>query len=104
MDKDTFPFPSFEKILVENPGWLEGFVNTEEASRLTGVPVDTLVTMRSRKTSGPPFVRPKHTRLVRYQRRALFDWMFSGGVHRSTSSIDEGQFETDCHTEDERDE
>lgn len=65
------------------PGWLDEFVTTSEASQITGVPEPSLVTLRSRG-GGADFVKPIGTRLVRYQRRALFEWMFSGGVLHQT--------------------
>lgn len=66
------------------PGWLDEAVDTHEASRLTGVPTATLITMRS-KGGGPHFIRPQHTRLVRYFRRSLMEWLLSTGLHSSTS-------------------
>jgi len=65
-------------------GWIDEFITTDEAKRLTGVPTATLITMRSRG-GGPVFVNPIGTRLIRYQRRALFEWMFSRGVLTNTS-------------------
>lgn len=65
------------------PGWLDEFVTTSEAAQITSVPEPTLITMRSRG-GGPDFVNPEQTRIIRYQRRALFEWMFSGGVKRFT--------------------
>ena len=65
-------------------GWLDEAVDTHEASRFTGVPAATLVTMRS-KGGGPHFIRPKGTRLIRYFRRSLLDWLLSSGLLTSTS-------------------
>jgi hypothetical protein len=64
--------PSFADILQDNPGWLDEAVTTAEASRITGFPVCTLHTWRSRG-GGPPFLKVGSA--VRYQRRALFEWM-----------------------------
>lgn len=52
--------------------WLEGFVTTHDASRLTGISVATLVTWRSRG-GGPEF--SKIGSLVRYRRRTLLLFM-----------------------------
>lgn len=76
--------PYLRELLATNPGWLDEAVDTEEASRITGVPVDSLVTMRSRG-GGPVHVRPKGTRLVRYFRRHLYLWLLSGGLRRNTA-------------------
>jgi len=73
------------KIKEPYAGWLDEFVTTAEASKITGVPKATLTTMRSRG-GGSQYVVPVGTRLVRYQRRALFEWMFSGGVKSNTAS------------------
>ena len=75
--------PTFN-VVEPYPGWLDEFVTTQEASQITGVPESTLVTARSRGGNGPVFCKPERTRLVRYQRRALFEWMFSGGVKTFT--------------------
>lgn len=64
--------PSFADIVRDNPGWLDEAVTTAEASRITGFPVCTLHTWRSRG-GGPPFLKVGSA--VRYQRRALFEWM-----------------------------
>ena len=64
--------PSLEAILSDNPGWLEEAIDTKAASKLTGVPVQTLETWRSRG-GGPKFL--KLGRVVRYRRRALYEWM-----------------------------
>lgn len=76
--------PNLRDILDRNPSWLDEAVDTDEASRITGVPVDSLVTMRSRG-GGPVHVRPKGTRLVRYFRRHLYQWLLSGGLKRNTA-------------------
>ena len=67
--------------------WLDQAVDTEEASRITGVPVATLITMSSRG-NGPRFVRPKGTRIVRYFRRHLMVWLLSSGLMDNTSDGD----------------
>lgn len=69
------------------PGWLDEAVDTDEAARITGVPIETLTTMRSRG-GGPHFIRPKGTRIVRYFRRHLFAWLLSGGLKSNTSAPD----------------
>ncbi|MBF0168647.1 MAG: hypothetical protein HQL45_13555 [Alphaproteobacteria bacterium] len=66
------------------PGWLDEAVDTAEASRITGVPIETLTTMRSRG-GGPAFIRPKNTRIIRYFRRHLYEWMLSGGIKWNTA-------------------
>lgn len=75
--------PGLKAILDKYPGWLDEAVNTAEASRITGTPVETLTTMRSRG-GGPLFARPRGTRLVRYLRRNLYQWLISGGLLRNT--------------------
>lgn len=69
------------------PGWLQEAVPTEEASRITGIPVATLTTMRSRG-GGPRHIRPKGTRIVRYFRYELLNWLTSGGIKSSTATPD----------------
>lgn len=68
------------------PGWLDEFVTTKEAEQLTGVPAETLTTKRS-VGGGPSYVNPDQSRIIRYQRRALYDWMFSGGIKTNTADI-----------------
>ena len=65
--------PAFGEILKNNPGWLDEAVTTAEASRIVGFPICTLDTWRSRG-DGPPFLK-LGARSVRYQRRALFEWL-----------------------------
>ncbi len=67
-----------------DPAWLLQGITTEEAAKMTGVPPQTLITMRSRG-GGPKFVRPKGTRIVRYLRLHLIEWMLSGGELRHTN-------------------
>jgi hypothetical protein len=74
--------PPFGTILKDNPGWLDEAVDTAEASRIIGFPACTLHTWRSRG-DGPPFLK-LGTRSVRYQRRALFDWL-AGRQRRNTA-------------------
>lgn len=76
--------PHLRDVLIRNPGWLDEAVDTDEASRITGVPSESLVTMRSRG-GGPVHIRPKGTRLVRYFRRHLYQWLLSGGLKRNTA-------------------
>ncbi len=71
--KSSYALPSLSDILAANPGWLEEAVNTRAASRLTGVPVTTLETWRSRG-GGPRFLK-LGAKSVRYQRRELLTWM-----------------------------
>jgi hypothetical protein len=75
--------PGLKAILEKHPGWLEEAVDTPEASRLTGVPIESLTTLRSRG-GGPLYTRPKNSRLVRYIRRHLYEWLLSGGVLSNT--------------------
>lgn len=89
MDLET----RFATILARHPGWLDEAVTTEEASRITGVPIATLVTMRSRG-GGPRFLVPRGTRLVRYLRRHLYEWLYSGGVKASTADLPPGPVST----------
>ncbi|MEO9611981.1 MULTISPECIES: hypothetical protein [Alphaproteobacteria] len=78
--------PKLEELLQMDPEWLLGAVTTEEASRLTGVPVATLVALRSRG-GGPRFLKPAGTRSVRYIRLELYRWLFSGGHLANTAQI-----------------
>ena len=77
--------PALKGILSKQPDWLDQAVTTEEASSITGVPVSTLVTLRS-KGGGPVYVRPIGLRLVRYFRRDLYAWLLSGGIKFNTAS------------------
>ncbi len=82
MSETSIRLPSLSDILVKNPGWLEEAVSTRAASRLTGVPVCTLETWRSRG-GGPRFLK-LGSKTVRYQRRELLDWM-AGARRRNTA-------------------
>ena len=73
MSVPNLDLPDFGEILKNNPGWLDEAVTTSEASRIIGFPVCTLHTWRSRG-DGPPFLK-LGARSVRYQRRALFEWL-----------------------------
>ncbi|GJL92613.1 helix-turn-helix transcriptional regulator [Hyphococcus sp.] len=64
--------PPLEEIARANPGWFDEAVNAAEAAKVTGVPPATLATWRSRG-GGPKFL--KLGRVVRYRRRALYEWM-----------------------------
>jgi len=64
--------PALDEILQSNPGWLDEAINAADAAKLTGVPVCTLATWRSRG-GGPRFL--KLGKSVRYRRRSLFEWM-----------------------------
>ena len=78
--------PSLTDILKADPLYLEQGVDTAEASRITGVPVATLTTIRARG-SGPAFIKVGNGKSVRYTRRALLEWMNSG---RRVSTSDSG--------------
>lgn len=84
--KSIYSLPSLSDILADNPGWLEEAVNTRGASRLTGVPVTTLETWRSRG-GGPRFLK-LGAKTVRYQRRELLGWM-ARQQRANTADIDE---------------
>lgn len=73
--------PSLAEILRDDPLYLDAAVNTKEASRITGVPIATLETLRCRG-GGPVFVKLNKT--VRYTRRALIEWLASAS--RSSTS------------------
>ncbi|WP_428408434.1 helix-turn-helix transcriptional regulator [Hyphococcus sp.] len=64
--------PPLDEIARANPGWFDEAVNAKEAAKVTGVPPATLATWRSRG-GGPKFL--KLGRVVRYRRRALYEWM-----------------------------
>ena len=72
MTKPDHTFPNLDKILEDNPGWLDEAIDTPTVSRLTGIPVCTLTTWRCRG-GGPRFL--KLGRSVRYRRRAVLGWM-----------------------------
>lgn len=76
--------PALAKILECNPGWLDEAVTTTEAGRIVGFPPSTLSTWRSRG-GGPPFL--KIGAAVRYQRRALFEWL---AARQRTNTADSG--------------
>lgn len=78
--------PALQEILKDNPAWLDEAVTTADASRITGIPVCTLHTWRSRG-NGPTFLK-LGGRSVRYQRRALFEWM---AAHRRRNTADKGE-------------
>ncbi len=82
---DQYPF--LKLLLERDPTWLDSAVSAEEASRLTGVSVDSLARYRSRG-GGPYFLRPRvegqELRIVRYFRRDLFEWLLSGGRLENT--------------------
>ena len=82
---EVYPFLSM--ILDKDPTWLDSAVSAEEASRITGVSVDSLARYRSRG-GGPRFLRPRvegqELRVVRYFRRDLFEWLLSGGRRANT--------------------
>ena len=71
MSSHNHNFPELEEILQGNPGWLDEAIDTPSVSQLTGVPICTLTTWRSRG-GGPRFL--KLGKSVRYRRRAL-SWM-----------------------------
>ena len=81
MQVATSPLPEFAEILKENPGWLDEAVDTAGASRITGIPVATLTTLRVRG-GGPEFI--KRGKSVTYTRRACFSHN-TAGRRRSTS-------------------
>jgi len=65
--------PQLGEILGNSPGWLDEAIDTAEASRIVGFSPSTLDTWRCRG-GGPPFLKLRR-RTVRYQRRALFEWL-----------------------------
>ncbi len=77
--------PSLTDILQDNPGWLDEAINTKEASRITGVPVASLVTQRVRG-GGPVFF--KLGQKVIYTRRTCFEHL---AARRRTSTSDAGE-------------
>jgi len=77
--------PGLDQILKNDPLYLEKYVDTAEASEITGIPVPTLETWRVRG-GGPSYA--KLPRACRYKRRVLLEFM-AGRERRSTS--DEGQ-------------
>jgi hypothetical protein len=81
MDKETL----IRALAAYDP--LDEAVDTAEASRITGTPVTTLETLRSRG-GGPEFI--KRGRTVRYLRRDLLAWL---QAHRiaSTSQVRRGE-------------
>ena len=78
--------PHLLGILADKPEWLLQAVNTEEASRITGVPASTLISMRS-KGGGPKFLKIENSRLVRYLRLHLYEWLLSGGIKSNTAQL-----------------
>ncbi len=61
------------------------FVDTREASRITGIPVSTLVTWRSRSTNGPPYYVIPNSNRIRYEVTELLSWMMTNGQMSSTA-------------------
>jgi|GEM_PF-2382417 len=76
--------PHLREILLRHPDWLERAVDTKQASQITGIPVTTLVSLRS-KGGGPRYIRPAGTRICRYFRRHLYEWLLSGGLKNNTA-------------------
>jgi len=60
------------------------FINTREVSRVTGIPVATLTTWRSRG-GGPPFYTPEGTNRVLYELDEVIKWARGDGQRRSTA-------------------
>lgn len=82
-DKPPHQTMLLELLKLECRDWLIGVVNTKEAALLTGVPVNTLVTLRS-IGGGPRFIKPT-PRTVRYFRIDLFEWMLADGLKSNTA-------------------
>lgn len=76
---------ALDNVLQSQPSFLLRFVNTREASQITGIPTKSLTTMRSRTGDGPPFVSAGERR-IRYLVLHLFVWEVSTGFHISTES------------------
>ncbi len=76
--------PTFAEILRENPGWLDEAVNTVDAAKIVGEAPATLETKRTRG-GGPEYL--KHGKIVRYTRRACFEYLAAG---RRSSTSDAG--------------
>ncbi len=77
--------PTLASLLQANSVWLLGAVDTKEAAEITGVPVATLVTLRS-TGGGPRFFLPT-LRSVRYLRIDLYEWMLAGGLKSNTADV-----------------
>ena len=73
MPHPDIDLPRLGEVLTNSPGWLDEAIDTAEASRIVGFTPRTLDTWRSRG-GGPPFLKLGR-RAVRYQRRALFEWL-----------------------------
>ena len=80
------PLPTLAEILKNHPLYLEGEVGTVGASEITGTPVASLETMRTRG-GGPSFI--KRGKKVTYRRRTLLEWMRQPGERSSTSDMGE---------------
>ena len=87
MPLSNIGLPALGEILKHHPGWLDEAIDTAEASRIVGFPPCTLDTWRSRG-DGPPFLK-LGGRSVRYQRRALFQWL-AERQRRNTSDTGNG--------------
>lgn len=81
--------PDLERILHDNPGWLDEAVTTLDAAQITGRPIASLETLRVRG-GGPPFVQHRPGGKVTYRRRDLFEWM-AAGLRTSTSQSSQAQ-------------
>jgi predicted DNA-binding transcriptional regulator AlpA len=73
MPYPNIALPRLAEVLSDSPGWLDEAIDTAEAGRIIGFTPRTLDTWRSRG-GGPPFLKLGR-RAVRYQRRALFEWL-----------------------------
>jgi hypothetical protein len=85
MSLSNTDIPTLAEILKDNPGWFDEAITTLEASRIVGFPPCTLHTWRTRG-GGPTFLKlGSHS--VRYQRRALFEWL---AQHQRRNTADRG--------------
>jgi len=95
--------PHLREILQRYPDWLERAVDTKDAAEITGIPVTTLVSLRS-KGGGPRFIRPAGTRICRYFRRHLYQWLLSGGLKDNTAQTGPAVFLESTEPEEENNE
>lgn len=83
VESSEFPdLPTIRDIIKNDPDYLDAFLDTPESGDFLGYGSDHMKLMRKRGT-GPRFVKLP-SGAIRYTRRWLFQYIWSGGKHGST--------------------
>ena len=80
-DVESKMFPEIERLIQDNPGWLDEAINEHDAGKIVAKSPKAMGIMRVRG-GGPPFL--KIGKSVLYRRRDVFAWLAAHRV-RSTS-------------------